>query len=156
MRNFIFVVMVLLSANLYAQILNFSDIPNENISQLDKMGVDDSPFLNEYESAYLGIIYKDSTKIVRKGSLNGFNFSGKKIGFIYGGARSNKKEYFDMEKGRFKHGETPNSGTLYIFDEAQKEESGGYDAVIVYWSKFLYTREQVAKKMGKISSREKH
>lgn len=38
MRNFVFVVMVLLSANLYAQILNFSDIPNENISQLDKMG----------------------------------------------------------------------------------------------------------------------
>lgn len=147
MKNFMFMVMVSLSANLFACILNFNDIPNENISQLDKMGVEDSPFLNECESAYLGIIYKDSTKIVRKGSLNGFNFLGKKIGFIYGGARSNKKEYFDMEKGRFKHGETPNSGTLYIFDDAQKEESGGYDAVIVYWSKVNYSKEQVVKKI---------
>lgn len=89
MRNFVFVVMVLLSANLYAQILNFSDIPNENISQLDKMGGDDSPFLNEYESAYLGIVFKDSTKIVRKESLNGFKFSGKKIGFYL---RRSKKQ----------------------------------------------------------------
>lgn len=139
MKNFMFMVMVSLSANLFACILNFNDIPNENISQLDKMGIEDSLLLNEYESDYFNVVYKDS--------LNRFDFSGKKVGFIYSGAKSSKKEYFDLEKKRFKHGETPNSGMLYIFDEAQKEESGGYDAVIVYWSKVNYSKEQVVKKI---------
>ena len=148
MRNFVFIIMVSLSANLFAHVFNFNEIPNEYISQLDKMGVDDSPLLNEYESDYFNLVYKES--------LNGFNFSGKKIGFIYSGAKSDKKEYFDLEKKRLKNGDSPNSGTLYIFDEAQKEESGGYDAVIVYWCKFYYSKEQVIKKLNSKSCRRKH
>ena len=80
-----FMVMVSLSANLFACILNFNEIPNENISQLDKMGLEDSPLLNEFESDYFNVVYKDS--------LNEFDFSGKKIGFIHRGAKSNKKEF---------------------------------------------------------------
>lgn len=148
MKNFMFMVMVSLSANLFACILNFNEIPNENISQLDKMGLEDSPLLNEFESDYFNVVYKDS--------LNGFNFSEKKIGFIHRGAKSDKKEYFELEKKRFKHGETPNYGTLYVFDETQKEESGGYDAVIVYWSKVNYSKEQIIKKIKGKSCKKKH
>lgn len=131
--------MVSLSANLFAQVVSFNEISIEYISQYDKMGVDDSPLLNEYESDYFNYVYKES--------LNKFDFSGKKIGFIYSGAKSNKKEYFDLEKKRFKHGETPNLGVLYIFDEVQKEESGGYDAVIVYWCKIKLSEQEVVKRL---------
>lgn len=134
--------MVSLSANLFAQVISFNEISIEYISQYDKMGVDDSPLLNEYESDYFNYVYKES--------LNGFNFSGKKIGFIDGGAKSDKKKYFDLEKKRYKRGETPNHGTLYILDEAQKEKSGGYDAVIAYWCKLYYTREQIIKKLNSL------
>lgn len=116
-----------------------SSAQNGDLRKTDNLGVDYSPLLNEYESDYFNEVFKDS--------LNEFNFSGKKIGFIYGGAKSDKKEYFDLEKKRFKNGETPNSGTLYVFDEVQKEESGGYDAVIAYWCKLYYSKEQIIKKL---------
>ena len=38
--------------------------------------------------------------IINEENLNGFDFTGKKVGFIYSGARSNKKEYFDLEKDK--------------------------------------------------------
>ena len=87
MRIFVFVIMILLSVELFAKRSNFNEIPVENISQLDKMGIEDSLLLNEYESDYFNVVYKDS--------LNRFDFSGKKVGFICGGAKSSKKEYFD-------------------------------------------------------------
>ena len=82
-------------------------------------------------------------------SKNGydFDFTEKKVGFIYSGARSNKKEYFDLEKDRFNRSNTPNGGTLYIFDDAQKEQSDGYDAAIVYWSKRLIPIQDVIKRL---------
>ena len=105
------------------------------------MGVDTSPLLNSYESAYFNVIFKDS--------LKGFDFTGKKIGFIYSGAKSNKMEYFKLEKDRFNRNYTLNSGTLYIFNATQKEESGGYDAAIVYWSKFVVPIEKVVERLKK-------
>ncbi len=103
------------------------------------MGVDGLPMLNSHESAYFNVVFKEN--------LNGFDFTGKKVGFIYSGARSNKKEYFGLEKDRFKRNDTLNRGTLYIFDETQKKESGGYDAAIVYWSKRLMPIQDVVKRL---------
>ena len=37
--------------------------------------------------------------------------------------------------------------SLYIFDAVQKEESGGYDAAIVCWSKFVIPIEEVVKRL---------
>ena len=53
----------------------------------EKTGVDNSLLLNNYESTYLNAIFKDS--------LNGFDFHGKKIGFIRNGGNS-KVHYFNM------------------------------------------------------------
>jgi hypothetical protein len=36
---------------------------------------------------------------------------------------------------------------LYIFDAAQKAESGGYDAAITYWNKFVIPTEEVVKRL---------
>jgi len=139
MKYLAITMMLFSSINLFGQVRNFNDIPKDILNQLDKMGVDGSSLLNSYESAYFNIVFKEN--------LNGFDFTGKKVGFIYSGARSNKKEYFDLEKDRFKRNNTPNRGTLYIFDETQKKESGGYDAAIVYWSKRLIPIQDVVKRL---------
>lgn len=39
------------------------------------------------------------------------------------------------------------NGTLYIFNAFQKEESGGYDAAIVYWSKFVIPIEEIINRL---------
>lgn len=139
MKYLAIIVMLFSGINLFGQVRNFNNIPKDILNQLDKMGVDGSSLLNSYEGAYFNVAFKES--------LNGFDFTGKKVGFIYSGARSNKKEYFDLEKDRFKRSNTPNRGTLYIFDETQKKESGGYDAAIVYWSKRLIPIQDVVKRL---------
>ncbi len=131
--------MLFSSINLFGQVLNFNAIPKDILNQLDKMGVDGSSMLNSYESAYFNVVFKEN--------LNGFDFTGKKVGFIHSGAKSNKKEYFDLEKDRFNRNNTPNRGTLYIFDATQKEESVGYDAAIVYWSKRLIPIQDIVKRL---------
>lgn len=114
-------------------IRNYHEIPTDTINQLDKMGVDDSPLLNKYESAYFNVIFKDS--------LTNFDFTGKKIGFVRRGSKSDKKEFFDSEKGH----DTP--CTLHIFDETQKEESGGYDAAISYWCIFHIPKQVLVQRL---------
>jgi hypothetical protein len=143
MKYLAITIMLFSSINLCGQVRNFNDIPKDILTLLDKMGIDGSSLLNSYESAYFNVVFKEN--------LKEFDFTGKKVGFIYSGARSNKKEYFDLERDRFNRNNTLNRGILYIFDTTQKEESGGYDAAIVYWSKFLTPVEKVVKRL-----KEKH
>lgn len=131
--------MFFFSINLFGQVRSFGDIPKDVLCQLDKMGCTEELVLNNYEGTYLNLVFKENT--------NEFNFINKKVGFIYGGAKSNKKEYFDLEKDRLSRNDTPNRGTLYIFDEVQKEKTGGYDAAIVYWSKRLISEQDVINKL---------
>lgn len=141
MKNLLIIIFLVLSAvNLFGQERNFNEIPKENLEQLDKIGVDDSPLLNNYESAYLNVIFKDS--------LKGFDFTNKKVGFIKISGENGKIHYFDMQKKHFFDEKHPcDKGTFYIFNAAQKAESGGYDAAIVYWSKFLIPVEKVIKRL---------
>lgn len=86
-------------------------------TELEKTGVDNSLLLNNYESTYLNAIFKDS--------LNGFDFHGKKIGFIRNEGNS-KVHYFDMQKRHIiDKNHACDNGTLCIFNAVQKEESGG-------------------------------
>ena len=137
MKTLSFITMLLFSINVFGQVRNFNEISTDILSRLNKMGLDSSSLLNDAESAYFNELFKDS--------LNVFNFVGKKVGFILSGTRSNKSEYFKEEKDRFNRNYTPNKGTLYIFDKKQKEESGGYDAAIVYWCKFIMPTDKVIK-----------
>lgn len=120
---------------------SFSEIPEEILNHLVKMGIDDSPVLNKYEGAYLNFVFAIPT--------DEFEFTGKKIAFYNSGYRS-KKEYFEDEKERFSNGSTSTgNNTLYIFNETQKVETGGYDIAILYWGKFLIPTEKVVKKLKK-------
>ena len=140
MKYLAITMMLFYSINLFGQVRSFNDIPKDILNQLDKMGVDGSPLLNSYESAFLNVIFKDS--------LKGFDFTNKKVGFIKISGEKGKIHYFDMQKKHFVDEKHPcDNGTLYIFDATQKKESGGYDAAIVYWSKFLMPVEKVVKRL---------
>jgi len=118
---------------------NFSEIPKCILEHLDKMGIDTFQVLNNYEGKYLNFVYKISVK--------DFDLAGKKVGFLHAGKKS-KNDYFDEEKKRFYNNSTLIGGNIiYIFDAIQKEESGGYDAAIVYWSKFVIPIETVVKRL---------
>ena len=115
----------------------FKDIPAELLSKLGEMGKDTSSALNDYESKYLDFIFKLDT--------DSFSLAGKKVGFL-----GNKKAFFKDERERFLRGEDGVGGCgLYIFNATQKEESGGYDAAIMYWSKFILPIEKVIEKLKK-------
>lgn len=114
-------------------------ISGEILNHLDAMGTNDSLILNQYESALLNIVFKDS--------LYGFDFTNKKIGFINNGIKG-KTEYFNMYKKSLADENFPfDVGTLYIFNEKQKKESGGYDAAIVYWCKFILPPDKVVERL---------
>ena len=143
MKHLSLILVVLsLSMSLFGQVRNFKEISKEILEQLNKMRMDSSSLLNCYESVYFNVAFEKSRK--------DFDFTGKKIGFITGSSGktiSNKRNYFDLERDRLSHNYSPNGGTLYIFDETQKEESGGYDAAIVYWSKVLVPVKDVVKRL---------
>lgn len=117
------------------QVNNFSEIPKDLLENIDKMGVDNSSILNGYEGRYLNFIFKIDSQ--------DFDFVGKKIGFS-----KSKIDYFRDTRERFYHNSTTVGGSsLYIFDDTQKKENGGYDAAIVYWSKKFLSTEEVIKRL---------
>jgi hypothetical protein len=120
------------------QVYNFAEIPTELLSHIDKMGIDSSSILNEYEGRYLNFIFKINPQ--------DFNLVGKKISF-----KGSKVDFFKDEREWFYRGEKSGVGgaVLYIFTAAQKAETGGDDAAIVYWSKFVVPIEEIVTKLQK-------
>jgi hypothetical protein len=136
------------SGQIERQIRAFGEIPENLLDQLKGMGMDDSPLLNDCESAYFNMVFfRNSTK--------DFDFAGKKVGFILGRGKTDKRRYFDLEKFRLAHpppseppsNHTGNHSALHILDKNQKEETGGYDAVIVYWDKMGISKKDIIKKL---------
>ncbi|MDD4440074.1 MAG: hypothetical protein PHS04_18875 [Tissierellia bacterium] len=113
----------------------------DTLKHLDKMGIDSSEFFNTYEIEYFNERFKDFRK--------NFDFEEKKICFFGPGGLvfSDKQKYFNSLKNNHSHIQDD----LYIFNEFEKEESEGYDAVIVYWSKRIYSSKDLVKRM-----KEKH
>lgn len=136
MKNLLIAMVSFFSVNVFGQVHelqvhNFTEIPTELLSHIGEMGTDTSLILNKYEGKYLNFIFKIDSQDL--------DLVGKKVGFL-----RNKIDYFKQTRDRFYDNTTTVGGScLYIFDAAQKEESGGYDAAIVYWSKFLLPTEKI-------------
>jgi hypothetical protein len=130
--------MKIFGQTIFRQVSYFAEIPTELLSHIDKMGVDSSLILNEYEGKYLNFIFKVN--------IQDFNLVGKKVAFL-----GSKIAFFKDERDWFYRGAKTGVGgtTLYIFNAAQKAESGDYDAAIVYWSKFMLSVEKVIKRLKK-------
>ena len=137
MKGLLIAMMLFFSVNLFGQVRDIKDIPADVLNRLDKMGIDNSPLLNGYESAFLNAIFKDQ--------LKDFNFADKKVGFLVSGG---KMYYFDMQKKHYAQKDNAcDNGVLYVFDESQKKESGGYDAAILCWSKFLIPSDKIVERL---------
>ncbi|MDD6209952.1 MAG: hypothetical protein PUB21_05030 [Bacteroidales bacterium] len=131
-------------AQVYYTTNDFESIPKDLLNELDNMGMDDSLILTVPEGNYFNVLYNLGKK--------DFDLSGKKVGFLtggYGTTKSDKKTYFTIERDRWTSNYPPSPGVLYIFDAAQKEKSGGYDAAIVYWSKRIVPIKEVVKVLKK-------
>ncbi len=134
---------LLIENRVYCQLESFDSIPKNILIQFPEMGVENCSSLNKYESAYFNIIYKNTK--------NDFDFNDKKIGFITGsnaGTISDKSAYFENEKKRYKEKSSVISSNLYIFNLEEIELSGGFDAVIVYWSKVEISKKELIKKLN--------
>ena len=136
--RFVLVVFTPLNGQIHnVQVRDFSEIPKGLLYNIDEMGKDNSSILNEYEGKYLNYIFNIDPQ--------DFNLVGKKVGFL-----GSKKDYFKQTRERFYSKSTIVGGSsLYIFNAEQKAESGGYDAAIVYWSKFSLPIEDVVKRLKK-------
>jgi hypothetical protein len=131
-----------MSAQEYFMRNGFENIPQNVLSNIDKMGMDECLLLTELEGQYFNALYQVEEKE--------FNLSGKKVGFLTGNVgknKSNKKRYFISEKNRLELNHSPLFGKLYIFNAVQKMRSGGYDAAIVYYTKKLLSLEEVVKRL---------
>ena len=116
------------------QLHNFSEIPKYLVENLDKMGLDNSSTLNEYEGRYLNCIFNIDAQE--------FNLVGKKVGFL-----GSKIYYFTSSRSPDHNSTTVGGSSLYILDSTQKVESGGYDAAITYWNKILLPIEYVVERL---------
>ena len=123
----------------------FAEMPKQILDNIDSLGVEESTTLNKYEVKYLELLFGDS--------LSDFNLKGKTVGFIKSrGLKTSNKVYFDKIKdGFYKIGtavEAADLGcSLLILTEEQKKLSGGYDAVILYWSKRLISDKRLIKSL---------
>lgn len=119
---------------LVVNLLFFSNLATSQ--NLDSLGLNDNSKLNSYESTFLNV------QLERQCKRAEFDFSGKQIGFATGHGPKHygvltKTEFFQQVKNYY---HSTNSHIenliLVIFTEQERQESGGYEAAIVSWSKF--------------------
>ncbi len=108
---------------------------------LDSCGVDNNSKLTVFESKYLNEYLKNQRDT--------FDLTDKEIIFVTGSSASKiggKKEYFSDIKEWNKN--NSNIATnLIILTSEEKIESGGYDAILTYWVKFLPNKKKIFEKM---------
>ncbi len=103
---------------------------------LDSLGLNDNSLLNSHESTFLNAELEQQRQRV------GFDFSRKQVGFATGHGPKHyglltKSEFFKEAKDFYNStGSHLSNLILVVFTEQEKQESGGYEAVVVSWSKF--------------------
>ena len=99
---------------------------------IDSCGLDSSTTLNKYESQYF------NQSLEKQRNRSNFDFQNKKVGFAYGNFGKgviSKKEYFDKWGKDYFENESHVVNQLIILTEEEKQQSGGFDAIIISWSK---------------------
>jgi hypothetical protein len=112
---------------------------------IDSLGANKNNILNGDESTYLNDAF-----MKKRGD---FNFKEKKVGFFIGSSNYrlwNKQNYFEDVKGRLRD-KTTMQHQLLILNENERIKSGGYDALVIAWSKILVTDNQKDKLIKKIN-----
>ena len=146
MMKKILLILIFLPMIGFGQTRSFEEIPEKLIKNFDKMGVNDDAYLNSFESDYFNFIFQD-----RRGE---FDFTGKKVGFVTGNGHSivSKQSYFKIEKSRKEEGYSTNQASLRLFNKSEKETSGGYEGVVVYWVKALLNSKSLPRRLKEYNS----
>ena len=85
-----------------------------------------------------------------------YNFNNLKLGFFYGnnGSRSQtKKQYFDLVKNRLGNCSSASNDLVIELTNEEKTESGGYDLIIVSWSKIIPTHKSKARMIKELKNK---
>lgn len=151
MKNVLMTLMVLIgvcpfSLSAQFEITKDSVVNNYLIEHLGKMGVDNNHVLSQLESEYFNAKFQKKRK--------NFDFSNKRIAFFTGSGGSgysNKISYFDIEKDRYSHNYSSNFSSIIILNENEKIDSGGFDAIIIYWAKIVRSKNYYIKRLKKES-----
>ncbi len=122
-----------------------SECENEKPTNLYQLGLDDNPILTKSESEYFNKAFKDHKA--------NYDFTNLRVGFFFGnnGARiQTKKQYFDLVKNRLGNCSSASNDLIIKLTNEEKVESGGYDFIIVSWSKIIPTdKERLIKELKK-------
>jgi len=139
MKALLYLVLMLCAGALFGQ-----------TSESSKCGLDDKATLNDFEAKYFNEVFQKRRKE--------FDFTGKNVGYFSGtsgNSKSTKSYYFrylkngnngDMDVHRWNAGGTQ----LLVLTEQEKQISGGYDVILVSWSKLLKTGKTRAKLVKKL------
>lgn len=125
MKNYFHLLLLMASMGMYAQ-------------YIEKCGLDNSPSLTDEEAAFLNEYFSENER-------KGFDFTGKKILILGGSAGSSlrsKTDYFKSIKERLAKTTLPIASNPYPFTEEEKRLSGGYDAVLTFWTKVPMTPDK--------------
>lgn len=118
--------------------------------EIDSCGLNNSPKLNKYESAYFNQTIDNQRKRFD------FNFNDKSIAFAYGNYGNGlitKDEYFEKWGRDYFIGNSSVYNQLFVLTAEEIKESGGFDAIIVSWSKIGLTKKHRKKLIKKIAAK---
>jgi len=124
-------------------IIKLSECEKAKSSDLYQLGLDKNPVLTKSESDYFNKKFNEYKA--------NYDFTNMKVGFFYGNNGGNiqtKKDYFDSVKNRLGNCESASMDYVIKLTKEEKIESGGYDLIIVSWSKIIPTdKERMIKKL---------
>lgn len=119
--------------------------------ELDSCGIEDHALLNENEAQYFNE--------VKQTWLDSFDFKGKKLAFTYGnfGKSIKTKSFYFKYWGKeyYKNGNRVVNLYLILTPE-EKKESGGFDVIVVSWSKFMINNKNRAKIIKRVNRKWKN
>ncbi len=111
----------------------------------DSCGLDNSPILNKHESVFLNE-YLNLSK-------DSIDLTNKKIAFVTGSNGSkigSKSEYFySVKEWKLLHKDKI-ATSIVQFSIKEKQESGGYDAIISYWVMVMFDDNKKRKIIKKL------
>lgn len=107
---------------------------------IDSCGLDNSSYLNSFESVYLNDYFSKQRDT--------FDFTGKKILFVTGsqGTRIGKKKAYFKDIKLWKKDNSMIATDLILFTEQEKKQYGGFDGMLTYWAKVPPNKKKLFKK----------
>ncbi|MFY0600785.1 MAG: hypothetical protein JXR03_14015 [Cyclobacteriaceae bacterium] len=102
--------------------------------KIDSCGLNNSSVLNEFEIQYF------KQELSKQLERHGFNLINKKIAFAqgnFGKGIITKQEYFNQWGRSYFNNNSHVVNQLIVLNAEERVNSGGYDAIIISWSKIL-------------------